>query len=116
MTDRETRVHNRISKLGMVVLVMAMISLIVVLWTSYQDRRDTQCQKDLNTRFLTVVKQRATIADGDREAVRQLVRDLVAAGGEESEVAEVLSDYDAANTALDKAREKVEYPSEDLCR
>lgn len=116
MTDKTTREQNRISKLGTVVLIMAMLSLVVVLLTSYQDRVVTECQKELNSRFLTVLQERANIADGDREAIRTLVRDLVAADTEK-ESAQALEKYNAANNALDKARDRVEYPADaELCK
>lgn len=114
MPDQATRDHNRISGLGLIVLVMAMISLVVVLWTSYQDRVQTQCQKDLNARFLVVLQDRATIADGDREAVRSLVSGLVKAETEKETAAALLA-YDNANTRLDQLRKEVKYPADTLC-
>lgn len=115
MTDDETRSHNRISKLGYVVLVMAMVSLCVVLLTSYQDRQDTECQKALNAEFLSVLKERAVIADGDRQAVRDLVQGLVDAKTEE-ESAQALEEYKNDNAELDKLRADVEYPSANSCK
>lgn len=113
VNDRLMR-NNRISKLGMIVLIMAMVSLCVVLWTSYQDRKDTECQKALNAEFLSVLKERANIADGDRQAIRDLV-EAVFTAKTDAQAQEAFKTYNRANTDLDSKRELVEYPSEELC-
>jgi hypothetical protein len=114
MPDTLTRETQHISKLGWVVLVMAMVSLVTVLTTSYLDRRDTQCQKDLNSTFLSVLKERGAIADADRQAVRDLVNGLVEAKTEKASQAAIIK-YDNDNKRLDKLRKEVKYPADDLC-
>jgi hypothetical protein len=114
MPDTLTRETQHISKLGWVVLVMAMVSLVTVLTTSYLDRRATECQKNLNERFLVVLKERGGIADGDRQAIRDLVSGLVDAKNEKESQAALLK-YDQDNKKLDEQRTHVKYPSETLC-
>lgn len=115
MPDTGTRSTNHISKLGYVVLIMAMISMCVVLWTSYEDRKQTQCQTNLNAQFMASLKQGRNLAEGDREAVRTLVKSLVNADTEKETQAALIA-YDSANKALDKQRERLVYPSALSCQ
>lgn len=55
------------------VVIATMIALSVTLWTSYEGRRVTECQSDVNISFLETLKTRSAINDGDREASRKLV-------------------------------------------
>jgi hypothetical protein len=115
MTDAETRFNNRISKVGLIVLIMAFASLTVVLWTSYQDRKETECQKDVNAAFFTITRERGEIADDDRTAIRTLVGGIQQAETPE-EYNKLFRDYDKANIELDRRRAKLIYPdAEKIC-
>lgn len=115
MVTQEYRESGHITRLGWLVVIMALISMLVVLYGTYQDRQQTQCQARVNAAFFSITKARAQIADDDRQAIRDLVQGISEATTQE-EYAELFDEYDAANVRLDAARAKLVYPdAEDIC-
>ena len=102
------------NRIGVLVLALALASLAQLLFVSYSMRQSVECQSRVNEAFLSTLKSRAQIGDGDRDAVRMLVSDLVAAKTEKQSQ-EAIADYNEQNQKLDALRGSFEYPDIGSC-
>lgn len=120
--------RDKISLAGWVVIGLALVSLMQVLWVSYETRQHSICQNRLNSELVSITKARASIADQDRDAIRNLVVTVFTAGAPDPEtgktptpeqqqkkVLNAYEDYNNTNKHLDELREGLAFPDENAC-
>lgn len=120
--------RDKVSLAGWVVIGLALVSFLQVLWITYSNRIQTECQNNLNSQLVGITKQRAAISDQDREAIRTLVITVFTVGqpeqpgGEpptpEEQQAKALAayrDYVETNKRLDDLRAALIFPDPSEC-
>lgn len=90
------------------------VALAVTLWTSYETRRISECQTAANQQFLMTIKTRAALADGDREAVRTLVKGFVEGKTQEEDM-KAVEEFYRSQEELDDLRDEFQYPDLSEC-
>ena len=97
------------NKVGLLVVIVAFLSLAQLLYVTYENRQTTQCQAQVNQAFLDTVKQRASINDGDRQAVKSLVEALANAKSP-ADTTKAIDAYDQRYQDLQDLRDSFAYP------
>jgi hypothetical protein len=100
---------------GIFVIVVTLFALAQLLYFTHQQGQITQCQADVNQQFLTTIKERAAINDGDRDTVRNLVAALVSHPNDQAAAIQAINTYDTENKKLDQERAKFQYPELNKC-
>ncbi len=103
----------RSDRVGFLVIIVSLIALGQLLYTTYEQRQTAECQARVNIVFLDTLKQRASINDADREATRVLVGDVSDALGDRDRQREAFAKYDSTNAQLDALRASFKYPEVD---
>lgn len=103
------------NKVGVFVLVLALASVAQLLFFSFSMRSTVECQSQVNQAFLSTLKVRAEIADGDREAIRSLVTDITSADTD-AESEQALTKYYDRDRQLQALRNSFTYPEIGECR
>lgn len=97
--------------LGWLVLVLVVVSLVMSMWTSYEQQQQAACQTDLNTRFLEALKNNQEVREADRDNLATTIHDVSQALNESdsrSETREILAQYEQRREQIDAERE--DYP------
>lgn len=97
------------NKIGVLVLVLALASLAQLLFFSYSMRQTIECQSNVNQAFLSTLQARAQIGDGDRDAIRNLVKDFTSSEGQDA-FNNAVKTYEQKNKQLDALRSSFQYP------
>lgn len=98
------------NKVGLLVIVVALLSLAQLLYVTYDNRQTTECQAAVNKAFLDTIKQRASINDADRQAVKDLV-DAYGAAKTDKERANAAAEFNTRYNDLQALRDSFVYPN-----
>ena len=104
--------RNRI--LTYFVVIATCIALSVTLWTSYETRKVSECQTEVNQKFLATIKSRAGFSEIDRQSMRTLVKGVINAKSNE-DLQKALDDYIETQKTQDDLRAEFEYPDLTNC-
>ncbi len=99
------------NRVGVLVTVLALISLSQLLYFTFDNRQRVECQTSVNQAFLQTIKQRSEISDGDREAIRTLIGDLTNQNNDKK----ALEDYYERDRQLQALRDSFSYPEIGQC-
>lgn len=64
-------------KIGIILLVMGIVAGAIMSYGLWRQQQQIDCQTEINARFNETLKQRAHASEGDKDALRDLVKAIV---------------------------------------
>lgn len=103
--------------LSVVVIVLTVVSFSQVLYVTYSNRQVVRCQSDVNSSFLTTLKERASINDAERASNKKFYIQVLRAAGDTSEAQEAYDKFERRDRQLEALRSSFVYPDvEESCQ
>lgn len=107
------------TKLGVAIIILSLLTVISAAFTAVQAKRQAQCQRDYNARFVEAFQARARAADADRAALNTMIIRIANQKSTPAERKRVVAEYVQSIEAGDAARKAHPLPQppdpRDLC-
>lgn len=99
-----------INRIGVTILALALLSVGILAWTSYDNRTKTGCQVEYNQAVSTAIRERSKYADEDRKNLVEFIRKISLAKTREAS-RDALNEYLQRQDDISRARTQHPVPS-----